>query len=84
MAGDEAPALFPVHLVGLPVDVYQRASEHSDELLREFALIREDGPWPRGRRPSASGGGSLDEFVAQIDGLPPRPWPPVMEGRAGG
>lgn len=36
------PALFPVDILGLPLDVYQRASEHNDELLREFALIRED------------------------------------------
>lgn len=34
--------LVPVHIVGLPLDVYQRVSEHSDELLREFALIRGD------------------------------------------
>jgi hypothetical protein len=32
--------LHPVHLVGLPLDVMQRSAEHSDELLREFALIR--------------------------------------------
>ncbi len=34
--------LVPVRILGLPLDVYRRASEHSDELLREFALIRED------------------------------------------
>jgi len=33
----------PVRILGLPLDVYQRASEHNDELLREFALIREEG-----------------------------------------
>lgn len=32
-----------VRLLGFPVGVYMRASEHSDELMREFALIREDG-----------------------------------------
>ncbi len=32
-----------VHQLGYPIDVWQRASEHSDELMREFALIREDG-----------------------------------------
>lgn len=36
------PALVAVQIVGLPLDVYQRASEHNDELLREFALIREE------------------------------------------
>lgn len=35
--------LFPVHILGLPLGVYQRASEHSDELLREFALVRGEG-----------------------------------------
>ncbi|MGH9265636.1 MAG: hypothetical protein ACRD1D_13190 [Acidimicrobiales bacterium] len=40
---DAAPGLLPVEILGLPLDVYQRASEHNDELLREFALIREDG-----------------------------------------
>ena len=32
-----------VRLLGFPLGVFQRASEHSDELMREFALIREDG-----------------------------------------
>lgn len=35
--------LLPVLILGVPVGIYGRASEHSDELLREFALIREDG-----------------------------------------
>ncbi len=35
-------ALVPVHILGMPLDVYRRVSEHTDELLREFALIRED------------------------------------------
>ncbi len=34
--------LVPVRILGLPLDVYRRSSEHTDELLREFALIRED------------------------------------------
>ena len=38
----DAPALVPVCILGLPLDVYRRSSEHTDELLREFALIRED------------------------------------------
>lgn len=37
------PHLIGVRIVGLPVGVYGRASEHNDELLREFALIHEDG-----------------------------------------
>ncbi len=37
-----AAGLVSVRLLGFPLEVYRRASEHSDELLREFALIRED------------------------------------------
>jgi ketosteroid isomerase-like protein len=36
MSGD----LVRVSILGMPLDVMQRSSEHSDELLREFALIR--------------------------------------------
>ena len=35
--------LVRVSILGMPLDVMQRSSEHSDELLREFALIREEG-----------------------------------------
>jgi hypothetical protein len=37
-----ASDLVGVLILRLPLPLYQRASEHSDELLREFALIRED------------------------------------------
>ncbi len=33
--------LVEVHVLGMPVDLYRQASEHGDELMREFALIRE-------------------------------------------
>ena len=39
--------LVDVHLLELPVDVWARTQEHTDELLREFALIASD--------PAASG-----------------------------
>jgi hypothetical protein len=32
--------LVEVHLLGLPVDVHRAASEHGDELQREFALLQ--------------------------------------------
>jgi hypothetical protein len=35
--------LVSVSILGLPLEVMQRSSEHTDELLREFALIREEG-----------------------------------------
>ena len=35
--------LVRVSILGMPLAVMQRSSEHSDELLREFALIRGEG-----------------------------------------
>lgn len=40
--GEPPAGLVSVRFVGFPLEEYQRASEHSDELLREFALMRED------------------------------------------
>ncbi|MFP5318652.1 MAG: hypothetical protein ACLGI2_10205 [Acidimicrobiia bacterium] len=40
-SGQDAPVLVEVHIVGMPVDAYREASEHGDELMREFALLRE-------------------------------------------
>ena len=37
-AGDDG--LVEIVLLGLPVEVHRRTSEHSDELQREFALLR--------------------------------------------
>jgi hypothetical protein len=34
--------LIEVRIVGLPVDVYREAAEHTDELMREFALMAAD------------------------------------------
>ena len=34
------PTLVEVRLEQLPLDVYRHASEHTAELLREFALIK--------------------------------------------
>lgn len=36
------PDLATVRILGLPLGVLERASEHNDELLREFALVREE------------------------------------------
>jgi len=33
--------LVEVRIVGMPMDVYRESAEHGDELMREFALIRE-------------------------------------------
>jgi len=34
-------ALVEIRIVGMPIDAYREASEHTDELMREFSLIRE-------------------------------------------
>lgn len=36
--------LVEVKVLGIPIDIYREAAEHSDELQREFALIRERDP----------------------------------------
>src|SRR5205085_7132420 len=36
---DRAPMARTVRLLGVPVDVYLEASRHTDEIVREFALI---------------------------------------------
>jgi hypothetical protein len=43
-AGAETTQLVEVRIVGMPVDVYRETAEHGDELMREFALIRERDP----------------------------------------
>jgi hypothetical protein len=40
----ESPALVEVRVVGIPLDVYRESAEHSDDLQREFALIRNTEP----------------------------------------
>ena len=39
---DREAELVNVVLLGFPLDVYQRAQEHADGLIREFALIAQD------------------------------------------
>jgi hypothetical protein len=39
--GAETTELVEVRIVGMPLDVYRETAEHGDELMREFALIRE-------------------------------------------
>ena len=42
-AGDAAN-LVTVRMLGIPLDIYRESAEHADELMREFALIRERDP----------------------------------------
>ena len=42
--GAAAPPLVEVRILDMPLDVYAEASEHADELMREFALIKERDP----------------------------------------
>lgn len=36
--------LVTVRMLGIPLDLYRESAEHGDELMREFALIRERDP----------------------------------------
>lgn len=62
--GVPAPAegTVEVRLLGLPLDVYQRAAEHSAELQREFALILERDPSEDVRPP-----GRLLSLIQQLN-----------------
>ena len=42
LASPDFGQLHDVHLLQVPVDVWSRTQEHTDELLREFALIAAD------------------------------------------
>lgn len=41
MTEPQTPELVEIRIVDMPLDVYRETSEHSDELMREFMLIRE-------------------------------------------
>jgi hypothetical protein len=60
--------LVRVRIVGLPVAVWQRASEHGDELMREFALIAagadEDPAWVPARLTTL-----VDELRSRFSGF---------------
>ena len=64
--GDGLPEtpLVEVRIVGLPLDVYQETAERTDELLREFALIREQDHDDGGRAVPRR----LLELVAELTG----------------
>ena len=66
MQGGEV--LVDVHLLALPVAVYARAAEHSDELLREFALILEREPG-QGAGPPGRLLGLIREFDQRYGGF---------------
>jgi hypothetical protein len=51
LASPDFDELFDVHLLQVPVDVWARTQEHTDELLREFALIAA-GPESAGAVPA--------------------------------
>ena len=40
---DEVPQLIEVHVLSLPVPIWERAREHGDGMMREFALIQLSG-----------------------------------------
>ena len=66
----EGEAHVEVHLLKLPVDIWARAQEHGDGLLREFALIAADPHGDHGVRAIPAQLGELvDALNEQYEGI---------------
>jgi hypothetical protein len=55
------PGLVTVQVQGFPLDVFARAQEHSEELMREFALLA--------MRPAVTNGQAPQRLLALVDEL---------------
>jgi hypothetical protein len=75
--------LIEVRIVGLPIDVYQQAAEHNDELMREFALIKGQGPGDGGAVPGRLLA-LVDEMRARFSGFTTQPEAELAEATASG
>jgi hypothetical protein len=69
--------------VGLPVDVYQRAAEHNDELMREFALIAAHGGDDEAAIPTRLVA-LVDELRSRFAGFTAQPEAELSAAAAGG
>ncbi len=64
----ETPPLVEVHILGVPLDTYRETSEHTDELLREFTLIRESDTSDTAQVPSRLLA-LVDELTSRFSGF---------------
>ena len=69
MADPAGDGLVTVRLLELPVDVYARAREHTDELMREFTFIRAQSADPEGTSVPAKLLGLVDELTGRYSGF---------------
>ena len=75
--------LIEVRILGLPVDVYLRAAEHNDELMREFALIKGQGAGDGAAVPDRLLA-LVDEMRARFSGFAAQPEAELAEAAASG
>ena len=75
--------LIEVRILGLPVDVYQQAAEHNDELMREFALIKGQGAGDGAAVPDRLLA-LVDEMRARFAGFTTQPEAELAEAAASG
>ena len=61
--------LVTIRLVGLPIDVHARSSEHSDELMREFTYIRAQSADPDASTVPVKLLALVDELTGQYSGF---------------
>lgn len=62
MTDESPPELVTIRLIGIPLDIQARSSEHQDGLRREFRMLVEEG-----RADSTSVPGRLVALAAELD-----------------
>ena len=69
MAETSTDGLVTVKLLGLPIDIHARSSEHSDELMREFTYIRAQSEDPDRKTVPAKLLDLVDELTGRYAGF---------------
>ena len=69
MADTSTDGLVTIKLVELPVGIHAQASEHTDELMREFTFIRAQSVDPEGTTVPAKLLDLVDEVTGQFAGF---------------
>ena len=75
--------LIEVRILGLPIDIYQQAAEHNDELMREFALVKGRGAGDDAAVPDRLLT-LVDEMRARFAGFTTQPEAELAEAAASG
>ena len=69
MADTAADGLVTIRLLELPVRIHAKASEHTDELMREFTYIRAQSEDPEGTTVPAKLLDLVDELTGRFSGF---------------